>query len=123
MTTSIHQMAIVDPAAKLGAGVKIGPFCTVGPDVVLGDGVELISHVVVAGRTTIGPRTKIYPFLDRPPAAGPEIQGRAFDAGDRRRLRDPRRCDVDPGTEGGGMKTVIGDRGLFLAIRMSAMTA
>ena len=31
-------MALVDPAAKLGAGVTIGPFCTVGPEVELGDG-------------------------------------------------------------------------------------
>lgn len=116
MSTSIHPMAIVDPAAKLGAGVKVGPFCTVGPDVVLGDGVELISHVVVSGRTTIGPRTKIYPFA----SIGHPPQDLKY-KGELSTLAIGADCVIregvtmNPGTEGGGMKTVVGDRGLFLA--------
>ena len=58
----IHPTSIVDPGARLGAGVKVGPFCVVGPDVVLGDGCELISHVVMAGHTTIGDRCRFFPF-------------------------------------------------------------
>jgi UDP-N-acetylglucosamine acyltransferase len=60
--TQIHPMAIVDPSAKIGLGVKIGPFCTVGPDVVLEDGVELMSHVAIEGRTRVGAGAKIFPF-------------------------------------------------------------
>lgn len=116
MSTSIHPMAIVDPSAKLGTDVKIGPFCTVGPDVALGDGVELISHVVVAGRTTIGPRTKIYPFA----SIGHPPQDLKY-KGELSTLTIGADCVIregvtmNPGTEGGGMKTVIGDRCLFLA--------
>ncbi len=60
--THIHPLAVVDPAARLGAGVTVGPFCVVGPAVHLGDGVTLVSNVVVAGQTTVGARTRIFPF-------------------------------------------------------------
>ena len=77
----IHPTAIVEDGAQIGAGVSIGPYCVVGPNVSLGDGVELASHVVVAGRTTIGAAHAHLPVrLHRPPAAGPEVQGRAVDA-------------------------------------------
>jgi len=116
MSPSIHPMAIVDPKAQLGAGVQIGPFCTVGPDVVLGDGVELVSHVVVAGRTTIGPRTRIYPFasIGHPPQ---DVKYR----GEPSTLTIGAECQIregvtmNPGTEGGGMVTSVGDRCFFLA--------
>lgn len=58
----IHPTAIVDPGARLGAGVQIGPFCHVGSDVVLGDGVRLVSHVVVDGDTEVGEGAILYPF-------------------------------------------------------------
>ena len=48
---SIHPSSVVDPTARLGAGVRIGPFCVIGPDVTLGDGVEVKSHAVVTGWT------------------------------------------------------------------------
>ena len=51
MTTNIHPTAIVDPAAKIGAGVEIGPYCIVGPDAILGDGVKLHNHISIIGRT------------------------------------------------------------------------
>lgn len=60
--TQIHTLAVVDPSAKLGVGIKIGPFCTIGPHVELGDRSELISHVSLSGRTKIGTEAKIFPF-------------------------------------------------------------
>ena len=33
----VHPSALVDPAARLGAGVEIGPFAVIGADVSLGD--------------------------------------------------------------------------------------
>lgn len=113
---SIHPSAIVESGARLGNGVKIGPFCMVGPDVVLGDGVELVSHVVVAGHTTIGDRTRIFPFA----SIGHQPQDLKF-KGELTTLSIGSDCliregvTMNPGTEGGGSKTVVGDRCAFLA--------
>jgi UDP-N-acetylglucosamine acyltransferase len=109
-------MSVVDPAAKLGEGVEIGPFCTVGPDVSLGDGVKLISHVAVAGRTTIGARTRVFPFA----SLGHEPQDLKY-KGEASTLAIGADCTIregvtmNPGTEGGTMATVVGDRCTFLA--------
>ncbi len=112
----IHSSAVVAPEARLGANVKIGPFCMVGPDVELGDGVELVSHVAVAGRTSIGARTKIFPFA----SIGHQPQDLKF-KGEPSTLSIGSDCliregvTMNPGTEGGGMVTTVGDRCAFLA--------
>lgn len=116
MNPVIHPMSVVDPKARLASGVVIGPFCTVGPDVLLEEGVELVSHVVVAGRTTIGPRTKVYPFasIGHPPQ-DLKYHGEpsTLTIGSDCTIREG--VTMNPGTEGGGMTTTVGDRGLFLA--------
>ncbi|MGV6871103.1 acyl-ACP--UDP-N-acetylglucosamine O-acyltransferase [Pseudochelatococcus sp. B33] len=115
-TATIHPTAVVDSGARLGAGARIGPFCVVGADVELGDGVELVSHVVVAGRTRIGPRTRLFPFA----SIGHQPQDLKYH-GEPSTLVIGAECliregvTINPGTEGGGMKTVIGDRCAFLA--------
>lgn len=114
--TEVHPNAVVDPKAKLGAGVKVGPFSMVGPDVGLGDNVELLSHVAIAGRTTIGARTRIFPFA----SIGHQPQDLKF-KGEPSTLSIGNDCliregvTMNPGTEGGGMRTAIGDRSVFLA--------
>jgi UDP-N-acetylglucosamine acyltransferase len=116
MATNIHPNAIVEDGAKLGADVSIGPFCHVGPDVALGDGVKLVSHVVVHGRTTVGARTRIFPFA----SIGHEPQDLKF-RGEASTLIIGSDCliregvTMNPGTAGGSMSTVIGDRCTFLA--------
>lgn len=113
---SIHKTAIVEPGAKLGAGVRIGPFCTVGPEVTLGEGVELISHAAVAGTTSIGARTRIFPFA----SIGHQAQDLKY-KGEPATLTVGKDCIIregvtmNPGTEGGGAKTVVGDSCAFLA--------
>ncbi|MBV8564851.1 MAG: acyl-ACP--UDP-N-acetylglucosamine O-acyltransferase [Methylobacteriaceae bacterium] len=113
---SIHPTAIVEPGAELGAGVIIGPFSHVGRNVTLGDAVMLVSHAVVAGRTTIGTRTKIYPFA----SIGHAPQDLKY-RGEPSTLAIGADCilregvTINPGTEGGGMATVVGNRCAFLA--------
>jgi UDP-N-acetylglucosamine acyltransferase len=72
--------------------------------------------VALAGRTTIGPRTKIYPFA----SIGHAPQDLKY-AGEPSTLAVGADCTIregvtmNPGTAGGAMKTVVGDRCLFLA--------
>lgn len=112
----IHQTAIVEDGAILGADVRIGPYCYVGPDVTLADGVELISHVVVAGRTSVGERTRVFPFA----SIGHQPQDLKY-KGEPSLLTIGAECQIregvtmNPGTEGGGMITTVGDRCAFLA--------
>lgn len=118
MTSSaeIHHLALVEPGAKLGGGVKIGPCCHVGADVTLGDGVHLLSHVVVAGHTSIGARTRIFPFA----SIGHEPQDLKY-RGEITRLEIGADCTIregvtmNPGTAAGGGLTKVGNKCTFLA--------
>ncbi|MDF3852883.1 acyl-ACP--UDP-N-acetylglucosamine O-acyltransferase [Paracoccus sp. P2] len=114
--TRIHPSAVVDPAARIGEGCEIGPFCVLGPEVSLGRGVVLKSHVVVAGETAIGDETTVFPFA----SLGEVPQDLKFrgertrlEIGARNRIREY--VTMNPGTEGGGGVTRIGDDGLFMA--------
>ena len=113
--SAIHPTAIVDPKAELGEGVSIGPYSIVGPHVRLDDGVELHSHVAVSGRTRIGARTRIFPFA----SIGSAPQDLKFKGepselviGSDNTIRE--HVTMNPGTEGGGMLTRIGDGCLFM---------
>ena len=111
----IHPTAIVAPGTRLADDVSIGPYCVVGEDVVLGPGVRLIAHVVVDGRTMIGERTRIFPFA----SIGLEPQDLKY-RGEKSSLVIGRHNTIrehvtmNPGTEGGGMVTRVGDHNLFM---------
>ena len=119
--SNIHPTAIVHPKAIIGEGGIIGPYCCLGKDVKLGNNVQLLSHVVVEGRTSIGDGTKIYPFA----SIGYEPQDLKFHGeeseliiGNNNTIRE--HVTMNPGTQGGGMVTRIGDGCLFM---MSAHVA
>jgi UDP-N-acetylglucosamine acyltransferase len=113
--SDVHPMALIEPGAELAATTKVGPFCHVGRHVKLGEHVELISHVVVAGRTTIGDGTRIFPFA----SIGHQPQDLKY-KGEESRLVIGRnnvireQVTMNPGTEGGGMATRVGDGCLFM---------
>ena len=114
--TTIHPTAIVEDGARLGDGVRVGPYCMVGPQVELGPGVELISHVVVAGKTTIGAKTRIFPFASighQPQDLKYKGEPSTLSVGANCILREG--VTMNPGTEGGGMVTTVGDNCAFLA--------
>ena len=58
----IDQHAVVDPAAKIAAGVSIGPYSVIGADVEIGAGTVIGPHVVIQGPTRIGRDNRIHPF-------------------------------------------------------------
>ena len=111
----VHPSSVIDSGAIIGANVTIGPFCHIGSEVTLNDDVELKSHVVVSGWTTIGEKTTIFPFA----SIGHIPQDLKFsgertklEIGKRNRIRE--HVTMNPGTDGGGGLTKIGDDGLFM---------
>lgn len=111
----IHPTAIVESSARLADSVSVGPYCVVGPDVELGEGVSLISHVVVTGRTTVGAGTRIFPFASighQPQDLKYKGEPSTLVIGSNNTIRE--HVTMNPGTEGGGMVTRIGDNGLFM---------
>lgn len=113
--SQIHPTAIIDPKAVIGNDVTIGPFCVVGPNVKLGDRVELKAHVVIDGHTTIGEGTRIFPFASIG-SAPQDLKYRGEPSeliiGKNNTIRE--HVTMNPGTETGAMKTIVGDDGLFM---------
>ncbi len=111
----VHPSSIVEDGATVAAGCRIGPFCHVGADVVLHPGVVLKSHAVVTGLTEVGEDCVIFPFA----CVGEVPQDLKF-RGERTRLVIGRRnriregATLNPGTEGGGGVTRVGDDCLFM---------
>ncbi|MGR3712936.1 MAG: acyl-ACP--UDP-N-acetylglucosamine O-acyltransferase [Shimia sp.] len=115
-TAQVHTSAVVEDGAVIEAGCVVGPFCVVGANVVLRERVELKSHVVLTGDTEIGEDTVVFSFA----VIGEVPQDLKFQGeksrlviGARNRIRE--HVTMNPGTEGGGGVTRIGDDGLFMA--------
>jgi UDP-N-acetylglucosamine acyltransferase len=113
--TNIHPSAIVDPLATLADTVRVGPFCSIGPNVVLEANVHLHSHVVIDGRTKIGEGSEIFPFASIG-LAPQDLKYRGeesfLEIGKRNKIREY--VTMNPGTEGGGLLTRVGDDCLFM---------
>jgi len=59
---AIHQLALVDPQAKIADDVEIGPWSIIGPHVTIGAGSWIGPHVIINGRTSIGRNNRIFQF-------------------------------------------------------------
>jgi len=111
----IHNSSVIDKRAKIGKDVKIGPFCYVGQDVQLNEGVELISNVHIEGNTKIGKGTRIFPFASiGTPPQDKKYKGEenSLEIGEDNIIREY--VTVNPGTKGGGEKTIIGNNCLLM---------
>jgi UDP-N-acetylglucosamine acyltransferase len=111
----IHKSSIIHQDAKVGKNVKIGPYSVIGPNVEIEENVEILSHVNISGNTKIGSKTKIYPFA----SIGTDPQDLKFKGeknsliiGKKNTIREY--VTINPGTEGGGGLTTIGDNCLFM---------
>jgi UDP-N-acetylglucosamine acyltransferase len=111
----IHNSSVIDAKAQIHKNVKIGPFCYVGPNVQLLENVELKSNVHIEGNTIVGKETKIFPFA----SIGTQPQDLKFNneensllIGEKNIIREY--VTINPGTKGGGSKTVIGNNCLFM---------
>jgi UDP-N-acetylglucosamine acyltransferase len=111
----IHKSSVIDSKAKISKNLKVGPFCYIGPNVVLGENVELISNVHIEGNTKIGNGTRIFPFASlgtQPQDLKYNNEKNSITIGENNIIREY--VTINPGTQGGGLKTVIGDNCLFM---------
>ena len=111
----IHNSSVIDKQAKIGKNVRIGPFCYVGPKVLIGDNVELISNIHIEGNTKLGQGTKIFPFasIGTPPQdLKYKGESNSLEIGENNVIREY--VTINPGTEGGGGKTVVGNNCLLM---------
>jgi len=111
----IHATALVDSAAKVASDVSIGPYCVVGANVVLEAGVELLSHVVVEGHTRVGEGCRVFPFASLghiPQDLKYRGETSELIIGRHNTIRES--VTMNPGTEGGGLVTRVGDNCLFM---------
>lgn len=116
MSTFVHPLACVDPAAQLDDGVRVGPFAIVGAGVEIGAGTEVGGGAHIQGPARIGRENRIYPQT----ALGGDPQDLKYrgetvwlEVGDRNVFREF--CTVSRGTVGGGGVTRIGSDNLLMA--------
>ena len=98
----------VSKNANIHPSVKIGPFCYIDDNVTIDKNCELKSHVSILGDTKIGQDNIFYPFS----SIGSQPQDLKFGneksyliIGDKNTFRE--NVTVNPGTKGGGLKTII----------------
>ena len=111
----IHETAIIDSKSKISENVNIGPYSVIGPNVEIGEGTVVQSHVNITGYTKIGSNNIIYPFA----SIGNDPQDLKFkgektnlEIGNNNKIREY--VTINPGTEGGGGLTKVGNNCLFM---------
>ena len=110
----IDKTAIINKNAKVHPSVNIGPYTIIGPNVEIGENTEIQSHVSITGNTKIGKGNKIYPFVSINDPQDLKYNGEetSLVIGDNNKIREY--VTINPGTIGGGGKTVIGNNCLFM---------
>ena len=110
----IDKTAIINPKAKIDKNVQIGPYTVIGPNVEIGENTIIQSHVNISGHTKIGKGNKIYPFvsINEPQDLKYNDEQTKLIIGDNNKIREY--VTINPGTVGGGGKTVIGNNCLLM---------
>lgn len=112
----IHPTAIIDPAARIDGAAIVGPYCVIGAEVEIGARTELKAHVYCEGPTWIGEDNIVYPYASIGVASQDlKYKGERAEThiGARNKIREF--VTIHRGTEGGGLKTTIGDDNLLMA--------
>ena len=112
----IHPTAIIEPGARLAAGVSVGAYSLIGAQVEVGEGSSIGPHVVLSGRTRIGRNNRIWQFcsIGEPPQdkkyAGEDT---AVEIGDGNTIREY--VTINRGTAGDAGVTRVGDENWIMA--------
>jgi UDP-N-acetylglucosamine acyltransferase len=112
----VHATAVIDPKAQLDSTVEVSPYAVIGPHVRIGPRTRVGAHAVLEGYTTIGAECEIFSGAvigSIPQDLKYEGEKSELLIGDRNRVREY--VTINPGTKGGGGKTVIGSDCLLMA--------
>jgi UDP-N-acetylglucosamine acyltransferase len=113
--SKISPLAFIEEGAIIGENVEIGPFCFISSRSKIGNGTTIAASACIYGNTTIGENNTIFSHavLGSVPQdlkyAGEEVE---LIIGDHNTIREF--TLFNPGTAGGGSKTVVGNYNLFM---------
>ena len=114
-TAAAATTSIIDKNAKISKTVEIGPYTIIGPNVEIDDEGEIHSHVNIVGNTKVGKGTKIFPFASvgsQPQDLKYKGEKNSLIIGKNNIIREY--VTINPGTDGGGGITKIGNNCLFM---------
>jgi len=111
----ISPLAIIEEGAVIGENVDIAPFCFISGEAKIGDGTTIAQGSCIYGKTTIGSNNRIFSHA----VLGSIPQDLKFHGedveliiGDNNTIREF--TLFNPGTEGGGSVTRVGNNNLFM---------
>ena len=115
MSNKISPHAIIEDGAKIGEDVEIAAFCFISAESTIGDGTTIAQGACIYGKTTIGKNNRIFSHA----VLGSIPQDLKFNGedveliiGDNNTIREF--TLLNPGTEGGGRKTIVGNNNLLM---------
>ncbi len=113
--SKIHPTAIIGDNCIIGNNVEIGAYSIINEGVQIGNDTVIHPFVHISGNTEIGKANTFFQFcsIGSPPQDLKFSGEKSFlKIGDSNTFREG--CTVNPGTEGGGLTTEIGDNSLFM---------
>ena len=113
--SNIHATAVIEDGAIIGNNVTIGPFVSISSQSIIGDDTVIDANTLIAGKTTLGKGNHIFSNA----VIGSIPQDLKFNGeeveliiGDNNQIREF--TLLNPGTQGGGSITKIGDNNLLM---------
>ena len=113
--TKIHSTAIIGENCIIGNDVEIGPYSIIKDNIKIGDGSIIHPFVHISGNTDIGKKNTFFQYcsIGSPPQ---DLKFRGENStliiGKKNTIREY--VTINPGTKGGGGKTIVGDNCLFM---------
>jgi len=111
----ISDKAIIEEGAVIGDNVSIAPYAFVSSEAIIGEGTSIAQGACIYGKTTIGKNNRIFSHA----VIGSVPQDLKYNGeeveliiGDDNTIREF--TLFNPGTAGGGSKTIIGSHNLFM---------
>ncbi len=112
---NISPLAIIEEGAVIGKNVSIAPYCFISKDSIIGDDTTIAQGACIYGKTTIGKKNRIFSHA----VIGSIPQDLKYNGeevelviGDNNTIREF--TLFNPGTEGGGKITKVGNNNLFM---------